>query len=152
MNMTGRERVIAAIERTPLDRIPRYDGFWEDALQRWETEGMRLPQPQKILVDGEEVETIKALGSVISFYIDGEAGETHNVEMIYRPNTLSIGISASLISAAIPILLIVFERKMKKIPFLRAVISIPAQPATASLPEKCTTEEENSSDGAEDKS
>ena len=59
--MTGRERVIAAIERTPLDRIPRYDGFWEDALQRWETEGMRLPQPQKILVDGEEIQKFRPL-------------------------------------------------------------------------------------------
>ena len=31
--MTGRERVIAAIERTSPDRIPRYDGFWEDTLR-----------------------------------------------------------------------------------------------------------------------
>ena len=38
--MTGRERVIAAIERLPLDRIPRYDGFWEDTLLRWEREGL----------------------------------------------------------------------------------------------------------------
>lgn len=82
----------------------------------------------RILVDGQEVETVKALGSVISFYIDGEAGETHNVEMVYRPNTLSIGVSVSLISAALLILLIVFERKMKKLPFLRSVISIPETP------------------------
>ena len=52
--MTGRERVIAAIERKPLDRIPRYDGFWEDTLQRWESEGLQLPEVKKITVDGEE--------------------------------------------------------------------------------------------------
>jgi hypothetical protein len=37
--MTGRERVIAAIERTPLDRIPRYDGFWEDTLSHSSSNG-----------------------------------------------------------------------------------------------------------------
>ena len=52
--MTGRERVIAAIERTPLDRIPRYDGFWEDTLERWEREGLTLPEMKKIMVEGRE--------------------------------------------------------------------------------------------------
>lgn len=51
--MTGRERVIAAITRTPLDRIPRYDAFWEDALERWEHEGLCLPAPHTIAVEGE---------------------------------------------------------------------------------------------------
>ena len=64
--MTGRERVIAAIERKPLDRIPRYDGFWEDALERWKTEGMCLPDPQTILVNGEE----KQIGSPVYRYFD----------------------------------------------------------------------------------
>ena len=52
--MTGRERVIAAIERKPLDRIPRYDAFWEDALQRWQEEGLVLPPRKTITVEGEE--------------------------------------------------------------------------------------------------
>ena len=51
--MTSRERVIAAIERTPLDRIPRYGAFWEDALERWKQEGLVLPAPHTILVEGE---------------------------------------------------------------------------------------------------
>ena len=51
--MTGRERVIAAITRTSLDRIPRYDAFWEDALERWEHEGLCLPAPRTIVVEGE---------------------------------------------------------------------------------------------------
>ena len=96
----------------------------------------------KVYVDGVEVETTKALGALISFYIDGDAGETHTLEIVYRPNTLSIGISASLASAAFLILLIAFEKKMKKIPVLRAVISIPEKPATADeLPVETTTEE-----------
>lgn len=51
--MTSRNRVIAAIERTPLDRIPRYDAFWEDALERWKLEGLVLPPPRTITVSGE---------------------------------------------------------------------------------------------------
>ena len=64
--MTGRERVIAAIERLPLDRIPRYDGFWEDTLQRWEREGLRLPEVKKITVEGEE----KCIGRPVDFFFD----------------------------------------------------------------------------------
>ena len=52
--MNGRERVIAAIERTPLDRVPRYDAFWEDALQRWKQEGLCLPPQKTITIEGEE--------------------------------------------------------------------------------------------------
>ena len=64
--MTGRERVIAAIERQPLDRIPRYDGFWEDTLERWEREGLRLPEVKKILVEGQE----KSIGRPVDLYFD----------------------------------------------------------------------------------
>jgi uroporphyrinogen decarboxylase len=38
--MNGRERVRNAIRRGPLDRVPRYDAFWEDVPARWETEGL----------------------------------------------------------------------------------------------------------------
>ena len=64
--MTGRERVIAAIERRPLDRIPRYDAFWEDTLPAWEKEGLRLPPVKKIIVEGEE----KCIGRPAEFYFD----------------------------------------------------------------------------------
>lgn len=52
--MTSRERVIAAIRRTPLDRIPRYDGFWEDTFATWETQGLKVPVRETILVEGEQ--------------------------------------------------------------------------------------------------
>ena len=67
--MTGRERVIAAIERRPLDRIPRYDAFWEDALQRWETEGLRLPPQKVITVDGETKPVDTPAGDYFGFDI-----------------------------------------------------------------------------------
>jgi len=64
--MTSRERVIAAIERKPLDRIPRYDAFWEDAIGRWEREGLRLPEPMTITVNGE----VKPIDTPINQYFE----------------------------------------------------------------------------------
>ena len=64
--MTGRERVIAAIERKPLDRIPKYDAFWEDALERWKGEGLVLPEPKFITVKGER----KQIGTPQDEYFD----------------------------------------------------------------------------------
>ena len=74
--MTSRERVIGAIERTPIDRIPRFDGFWEDTAIAWESQGLKLPEQRYIEVDGEQ----KPIGSPIfdyfnfdfnNFYYDG---------------------------------------------------------------------------------
>ena len=55
----------------------------------------------KILVDGKEVEPVKTFGSLLGFYVDGAAGTTHSIELIYRPNTLIIGGAISLISLGI---------------------------------------------------
>lgn len=33
--MTGKERVLGAINRIPIDRIPRYDAFWEETLEEY---------------------------------------------------------------------------------------------------------------------
>jgi uroporphyrinogen decarboxylase len=38
--MDSRTRVRAALECQPLDRIPRYDSFWEDTLGLWRSQGM----------------------------------------------------------------------------------------------------------------
>ena len=37
--MNGRDRVVAAIERKPADRIPIYDSFWTDTLSQWRQDG-----------------------------------------------------------------------------------------------------------------
>lgn len=79
----------------------------------------------KVLLDGEEVEITKALGSLIAFRIDGAAGETHTVEMRYEPATFHIGLTVSLVSLGILALLILSERKLKRIPLLRAIVSVP---------------------------
>lgn len=38
--MDSRTRVRYAIERKPIDRVPRYDSFWEDTLSAWREQGM----------------------------------------------------------------------------------------------------------------
>ena len=67
--MTGRERVIAALTRTPLDRIPLYDAFWEDALERWEHEGLCLPAPRTIVVEGETKQISTPVNDYFNFDI-----------------------------------------------------------------------------------
>ncbi len=43
--MDGKTRVRNAIQRKPLDRIPRYDSFWEDTLTEWQAQGMPADIP-----------------------------------------------------------------------------------------------------------
>ncbi len=38
--MNGKTRVIHAITRKPLDRIPCYDAFWEDTITEWQNQGL----------------------------------------------------------------------------------------------------------------
>ena len=89
----------------------------------------------KVKVDGKEVETVKALGSLVAFYVEGSTGQTHKIEMVYSPNTLWIGLTISLICLVILILLIVFQKRLIRMKGLRAVVSVPENPALPRLPE-----------------
>lgn len=84
-------------------------------------------QGWKITVDGVEVPTVKALGSVVAFYVDGNAGETHDIEMVYRPNTLVLGSIISIISLGVFVLLIVLTPVLRRVRVLRAFVGIPKQ-------------------------
>ncbi len=39
-HLTSRERVNCAIHRQPHDRVPRFDTYWDDTLERWKDEGL----------------------------------------------------------------------------------------------------------------
>jgi uroporphyrinogen decarboxylase len=39
-SVDSRTRVINTLERRPVDRIPRSDGFWEDTLAAWRSQGL----------------------------------------------------------------------------------------------------------------
>ncbi len=96
----------------------------------------------KVYVDGNEVPTTKAFGSLVSFYVDGEAGQTHNVEIRYRPNTLFIGLGITGASLLIFIVILVAERFLKKNRKLAAIVCVPEP-----LP---IPENENASDAVAD--
>ena len=90
--------------RTILTTIP-YDKGWE------------------VYVDGERVETTEALDSLVAFNIES-AGD-HSIRFLYRPTTFKLGITISAISFACFILILVFEKKLKKIAFIRNVFTVP---------------------------
>jgi len=89
----------------------------------------------KVTVNGKEVETVKALGSLVAFHIDGAAGETYTIEMVYSPNTLWIGLTISIVCLIILIALIILRKRMMRIKYLRAVVSVPENPDLPRLPE-----------------
>ena len=84
----------------------------------------------KITVDGKPAETVKALGSLVAFRISGEAGE-HTVKMVYRPNTFVIGSIISIFSILLFGLLVLLSPLLRKVPFLRCVVSVPSRGRTA---------------------
>ena len=65
----------------------------------------------EIWVDGKLVETEKALGALIAFHVGGEAGETHDIRIVYNPKTINIGLIVSIVSICVFILLIVLDRR-----------------------------------------
>lgn len=64
-----------------------------------------------VLVDGERVPYEKSLNALISFEIS-DAGE-HTLEFVYRPDALVLGITVSVASIAIFVLVCIFEKKIR---------------------------------------
>jgi uncharacterized membrane protein YfhO len=64
----------------------------------------------KIYVDGEEIEYVKALDALIAFEIAGE-GE-HTVKLKYAPKTFTLGLTVSVLSAALFIMIIILEKPL----------------------------------------
>ena len=118
----------------------------------------------KVYVDGNPVQTQKALGALVSFYVEGEVGEKHTLELIYSPPIVRIGLGISLSSLALLLLLILFESKIKKWKFLRILVCVPEsissisneelplQEAPHILKEAENPSEDSSSDPSEQKS
>ena len=73
----------------------------------------------QVYVDGEKVEILEAADALIAFYID-DAGN-HDVRFVYRSNSFVFGLIITCIGIASFVCIIVFEDKLKRLPFLRAV-------------------------------
>lgn len=89
--------------RSILTTIP-YDAGWQ------------------VYVDGVKVETKEALGSLVTFDI-AEAGE-HDIKFLYRPVTFTFGITVTIASCAIFILIIIFEKYLKKLWIVKNVFVV----------------------------
>ena len=87
-----------------------------------------------IYVDGKKVELYEANNSLISFYVEG-AGE-HTVEMKYMPATVALGITVSLLSLAVFVLLCLAYPFLRKSGLLDKLGVIPGEP----LPEIASAE------------
>ncbi|MBE6589630.1 MAG: hypothetical protein E7643_05570 [Ruminococcaceae bacterium] len=64
-----------------------------------------------IYVDGEAVKPIKAFGTFVAFYVEGDAEETHTIEMFYMPKTIVIGAIISTVSLLIFIALMIIDKR-----------------------------------------
>ena len=78
-----------------------------------------------ITVDGKKVEPVKALGACIAFYVEGGAGETHEISMVYRPNVLVIGCAISAISLCGYLALVILYPALKRTPIIRTLVTVP---------------------------
>ncbi len=67
----------------------------------------------KVTVDGKSVETAQSLDALVSFRIEG-SGE-HEVTLIYRPACFTLGMTVSVLSLVLFILIIIFEKPLNKI-------------------------------------
>ena len=67
----------------------------------------------QIKVDGKKVETVELANALVGYYIE-DAGE-HTVEMKYCPKELVLGTAISIVSVIGFFLLIIFEKRLRKI-------------------------------------
>ena len=104
----------------------------------------------QVTVDGQKVETVELADALIGYYIP-EAGD-HEIVMRYMPKEYVIGIVIVLVSLAIFILLIIFEKKLRKIPGYGEFFGIPEPVKTvATTAEQSeTTDPESGQDPGQD--
>ncbi len=98
----------------------------------------------KIYVDGERVELEKAFGGLIAFYVDGKAGQAHEITMVYDPPMIKIGLFISIFSLLLLIALIVIDRYRPL--GCRSTVNAPI-PVTEETPTEDPETEEEKSDG-----
>ena len=76
----------------------------------------------QVYVDGEKVETFEVLDSLVAFRVD-DAGD-HTVRFVYRSKAFVFGITLTLVGVAVFVLIIVFERRLKKLKLVKAIFVV----------------------------
>ncbi len=64
----------------------------------------------QIWVDGELTTPEKAFGGFLAFHVGGEAGEVHDIKLVYSPRVVSVGLVISIISLVLFVALILIDR------------------------------------------
>ena len=67
----------------------------------------------QVTVDGKKVETVELANALVGYYIE-QPGE-HEIEMRYCPKELVLGVAVSIVSTAIFFLLVIFEKRLRRI-------------------------------------
>ncbi len=67
----------------------------------------------QVYIDGEKVETYEVLGALIAFDVD-EAG-SHSLKMVYRSDSMVYGAIISAVGLALLLIIIIFEKQLKKL-------------------------------------
>ncbi|MCP4645858.1 MAG: hypothetical protein GY851_35770 [bacterium] len=78
--MDGLARVNAALDRRPVDRIPRYDSFWEDTLTLWREQGMPEDTPPEELFGFD----IRTMSIDASMRVEQEIVERDGPFIVYK--------------------------------------------------------------------
>jgi uncharacterized membrane protein YfhO len=71
----------------------------------------------QVYVDGEQVETFEVLDALVAFRVD-DAGE-HTIRFVYRSSAFKVGIIITIVSIAGFVLIIIFERRLRKIKLVK---------------------------------
>lgn len=82
-------------------------------------------------IDGKDAEIYKSLDALITFDIE-DAGE-HYIELTYKPTAYVLGLTVSLVSLTLFILLIIFEKKLRSVPVIRVLFECYAPKKDAEL-------------------
>ncbi|MGC9450075.1 MAG: uroporphyrinogen decarboxylase family protein [Oceanipulchritudo sp.] len=56
--MNSRDRVKAAFEHKPHDRVPRHDTYWDDTIRRWSGEGLTGGREEALAVLGSDMQCV----------------------------------------------------------------------------------------------
>lgn len=75
-----------------------------------------------VYVDGEKVEVVEITDALLGFYVDG-AGD-HDIRLKYRSNAFTFGLIITVISLAAFILIIVFEKKLKRLKLVKTFLAV----------------------------
>lgn len=76
----------------------------------------------KVFVDGKAVDSYEVANALLAFNIE-DAGQ-HNIKFVYAPTALVLGIGISIIATIFFILLLIFEKWLRKIRFIRELYFI----------------------------